>query len=404
MLTPLRQPVFRRLWLASVLSNMGQLIGGVGAAWTMTQLTPAADLVALVQTAQFFPLMLFALPAGAIADMYDRRIVILVALTLAFTGALSLAVFAALGMLSPWLLLWLCFLIGSGISFFWASWQASVREQVSITMLPAAVALNSISYNIARSLGPAAGGIIVAVAGPVASFSVNTLFFLPLIFAFYRWNRTHDNSRPPPERLAGTIVSGMRYVANSPSIRGVLIRTLVTGLAGGALTGLLPLVARDLLGGDASTFGFLLGAFGVGAIVGALSMNRVRAILSPETTARVSIMLMAAATAVVAVSGSQTMTMAALLTAGMVWLPAVTTFNVSIQFAAPRWVAGRTLAAFQAAIAGGLGLGSWFWGILARSHNVDSALIASAVVLALSTLLGLWLPVPAAERPAEDDT
>src|SRR4051812_16573097 len=186
---PLRHSTFRRIWLASVLSNLGILIQGVGAAWAMTQMASSADKVALVQTALSLPIMLIAIPAGAIADMYDRRIVALVALCFALSGATTLSVLTALGLTTPNILLGLCFAVGSGMALMGPAWQSSVAEQVPVEMLPSALALNGISYNIARSIGPAVGGIVVAATGSGAAVSLKPILFLPPNSAFFLWKR-----------------------------------------------------------------------------------------------------------------------------------------------------------------------------------------------------------------------
>src|SRR5262252_5104847 len=262
---PLRHVVFRRIWLASLLSNLGLLIQAVGAAWAMTQMTASADKVALVQTALMLPVMLIAMPAGAVADMYDRRVVALISLTISLTGATALTVLTWLGHINPQILLALCFVVGSGMALFGPAWQSSVSEQVPAETLPSAVALNGISYNIARSFGPAIGGIVVATAGAVAAFAANALLYLPLFVVLFLWRRVTEPSRLPRERLNRAIVSGVRYIANSPPIKIVLARTFLTGLIGGSVSALMPLVARDLLHGGAQTYGIMLGAFGMGA-------------------------------------------------------------------------------------------------------------------------------------------
>src|ERR1700688_944029 len=256
---PLRHSAFRRIWLASLLSNLGLLIQGVGAAWAMTQMTSSADQVALVQTALMLPVMLISMPAGAIADMYDRRIVALVSLSIALSGATALSVLAWLGLITPQTLLGFCFVVGSGMALFGPAWQSSVSEQVPPETLPSAVALNGISYNIARSFGPAIGGIVVATAGAVAAFAANALFYLPLIVVLVLWRRILEPSRLPPERMARAVTSGVRYILHSPSIRVVLWRTLITGIAGGSVSALMPLVTRDLLHGGAENYGVMLG-------------------------------------------------------------------------------------------------------------------------------------------------
>jgi len=391
---PLRLKVFRRIWLASLLSNLGLMIQSVGAAWAMTQMTSAADKVALVQTALMLPIMLISMPAGAVADMYDRRVVSLVSLAIALVGASGLTGLTWSGVLTPNLLLAFCFLIGSGMALFGPAWQASVAEQVPPETLPSAVALNGISYNIARSFGPAIGGIVVAAAGAVAAFAANALCYVPLLIVLFLWRRVSEPSRLPRERLTRAMVSGFRYIANSPSIRIVLGRTLVTGIAGGSISALMPLVARDLLHGGAQTYGIMLGAFGMGAVIGALNIGEIRKRMTGEAAIRLCALVMGVAIAAVATSKMAVVTAAALVAAGAVWMLAVALFNIGVQLSAPRWVAGRSLAAFQASIAGGIAIGSWGWGHLADMIGVEGALIVSGVVMFVSPVLGLWMRMP----------
>lgn len=395
---PLRIPLFRRIWFASLLSNLGLLIQAVGAAWAMTQLTSATDMIALVQTALMLPVMLVSIGAGAIADMYDRRKVGLTALGISLVGATLLALVTLSGLLTPWMLLFFCFAIGSGMALFGPAWQASVTEQVPGDTLAQAVALNSISYNIARSFGPAIGGIIVAAAGAVTAFAVNAIFYIPLLTVLLLWRREAVPSRLPPEKLSRAMASGFRYIVHSPTIRTVLWRTFATGIAGGSVSALMPVVARDLLHGGALTYGLILGAFGMGAVSGALCMEQVRGRLTGEQAVSLCALVMAAMTAIVALSPWLLLSAAALFIAGGAWMISVTLFNIGIQLSAPRWVAGRTLAGFQAAIAGGVAIGSWFWGRIAESDGVSHSLLISALAMALTPLLGRWLRMPPVEE------
>jgi MFS family permease len=391
---PLRHSVFRRIWLASLLSNLGLLIQGVGAAWAMTQMTSSADKVALVQTALMLPIMLISMPAGAIADMHDRRVVAMVALAISLVGSTALTVLAWYGLVTPNILLMFCFIVGTGMALMGPAWQSSVSEQVPPETLPAAVALNGISYNIARSFGPAIGGIVVATAGSVAAFAANALLYLPLLVVLFLWKRVSEPSRLPRERLNRAMVSGVRYITNSPSIKIVLTRTLVTGIIGGSVSALMPLIARDLLHGGAQLYGIMLGAFGMGAVIGALNIGEVRKRLSGEAAIRACTLSMAGAIVAIALSKEPVLTAAALVVAGAVWMLAVALFNIGVQLSAPRWVAGRSLAAFQAAIAGGIAVGSWGWGYLTDHVGVEIALLVSAALMALSPLLGIWLRMP----------
>lgn len=396
---PLGYQTYRRIWLTSVLSNLGQLIQGVGAAWAMTQLARSADLVALVQAASMLPIMLFALPAGAIADMYDRRIVAIVALSLAFASAAALAAVAYLDLLSPWVLLGFSFLIGSGIALYAPSWQASVIEQVPDKVLPAAVALNSISYNIARSFGPAIGGVIVAAAGSAATFVTNALLYIPLLVVLFLWKRDVEPPRLPPEQLGRAVISGVRYIINTPPVRIVLTRSLLTACIAGSVLALMPLIARDLIDGGAGTYGLLLGCFGLGAVGGALTVARVRQKGDDERWVRSGTLALGGTIIIIAISRSAVVTGLALVLMGAMWMLMMALFNIGMQFSAPRWVAGRALASFQAAVAGGIAIGSWGWGSVADDHGVSTALLASGIAMMLSPLAGRWLPMPQLTGP-----
>lgn len=392
--SPLRYATFRHIWLASLLSNLGVLIQSVGAAWAMTQATASADKVALVQTALMLPVMLISMPAGALADMYERRIVVLVSLWIALIGATALTVLDWLGLTTPNSLLALCFVVGSGMALMWPAWQSCVSEQVSAETLPAAVALNGISFNIARSFGPAIGGIVVAMAGGVAAFAINALLYVPLIVVLSLWKPVSEPSRLPREQLSRAIVSGVRYITNSPSIKIVLTRALATALIGGSISALMPLVARDLLQGGVQTYGIMLGAFGFGAIIGALCIGEVRKRMSGEAALRACTLSMSGAIAAVALSHQPALTATALVMAGAVWMMAVTLFNIGVQLSTPRWVAGRSLAAYQAVFSGGVAIGSWGWGHLTDITGVEVALLISAALMLLSALLGLLLRMP----------
>lgn len=394
--------LFRRMWGASLFSNFGQLVQGVGAAWAMTELTAKADMVALVQTASFLPMMLFALSAGAVADTYDRRKVGLASLCLSLLGAILMTAAAWYDMLTAPLILFFTFMIGTGIALFGPSWQASVSEQVPAHSVPAAISLNSISYNIARSFGPAIGGVIVAIAGASAAFLVNALFFLPMLMVLFLWQRTVEPARLPPERLNRAVISGVRYVIHSPNIRVIILRTILTGTIGCAFQALMPLVARDLLQGDARTYGVMLGAFGVGAVIGALSVNTLRARLSAERIVQLSSVALGLAMIAVAFSTSSILTIAALLVGGWGWLVAVTIYNIGIQTVLPRWVSGRALASYQTAIAGGIAIGAWIWGHVAEEFGTAEALTISGVACVLSAGAAIWLRMPEGTNAAEE--
>lgn len=390
---PLAERTFRRIWTASVLSNFGQLFLGVGAAWEMTRLSNSASMVALVQSAMMLPLVLVTLPAGAIADMFDRRRIAMSGLAFSAACAAVLAVIVYMGLVTPWILLTFCSLIGAGVALYSPSWQASIPEQVSRDNLPAAVALGTISYNVARSFGPALGGLIVVLYGAKAVFGLTSLLYLPLLFAFFLWNRRHVPSRLPPERMHRAIIGGARYALHAPTIRTALLRVLLFGLSTATGSALAPLVARDLLNGNAATYGLLLGAQGVGAVGGALFVSTIRERFSTEWTVRVCAVVSGLALFLIGFSHHLILSCAAFLVVGAGNILTIAMLNVTVQLSAPRWVTARALSLFSSAITAGIGIGAWAWGVVASQHGVAIALAASGIAVAATALLGLVLRI-----------
>ncbi|GFE72615.1 MFS transporter [Novosphingobium sp. TCA1] len=399
---PLRERTFRRIWTASLFSNFGQLFLGVGAAWEMTRLSSSPSMVALVQSAMMLPLVLVTLPAGAIADMFDRRRIAMNGLGFSAICAAGLAAVAFLGLVTPWLLLGFCVLIGGGVALYSPAWQASIPEQVSRANLPAAVALGTISYNVARSFGPALGGLIVVVYGAKAVFGMTSLLYLPLLFSFFVWQRRHVPSRLPPERMDRAIVGGVRYALHAPAIRTALVRVFVFGLSTATASALAPLIARDLLSGDASIFGVLLGAQGVGAVAGALFVSHIRAAISTEQAVRLFALGTGMALVTIGMSREIVLTCVGFLIVGACNILTIAMLNVTVQLAAPRWVTARALSLFSSAITAGIGLGAWGWGEVAAGWSVAFALVASGVAVAATMLLGLVLPIGSDEADTEE--
>jgi MFS family permease len=397
---PLRVTMYRRIWTASLLSNFGQLILGVGAAWEMTRMGTSPSMIALVQTALMLPLMLVALPAGALADMFDRRKIAMAGLSLACFFASVLALLSYLGLTTPWVLLAFCTLIGVGVALYGPAWQASIGEYVEPAMLPKAIALGSVSYNLARSFGPALGGVIVLAAGAKTAFAINALCYFPLLLVYLFWRRIPVSSRLPPERIDRAIISGMRYVFHAKPIRTVLFRAFLFGAAGATATALAPLIAKTTLGGDASTFGILLGASGIGAVFGAIMVARFGEIFGPERGA----MILSASTgfALIAMgfSHSLVLTCMCMFVAGSANIMTISLFNISVQMTAPRWVTARALSLFLSALTGGVGLGAWMWGSVAGGWSVESAIIASGIVMLCLPFLTFVMPLPEAVSQA----
>lgn len=362
----------------------------VAAAWAMLQLTGEPDLVALVQTAAMLPVMLLAITAGALADMYDRRRVAIAALFLSLTGAVILVVVTATDHISPTFILLGVFVTGTGIALYTPAWQASATELVGVKALPAAIVLFAMSSNAARTIGPAIGGFVIASAGLVAAFSINAVLYLPIIVALFLWKRGARSTHLPPERLDQAMLAGLRYVRHSPPMRRVILRAFFTSAGGVAIYAMLPFVAETNLGGGPRTYGFLLGGFGLGAVALAALTNKLQNRFSPESTIVVCSVVLGGALFIAAFSPIVIVTVLAMVAAGGAWMVSISTYNVSIQLASPRWVSGRALAAFQAAVAGGMALGAALWGILADEYGIVVAMVAAGGFLIATAFLGLF--------------
>ncbi|ANY84697.1 ABC transporter permease (plasmid) [Microvirga ossetica] len=393
-LSPFRHPIFRAVWLASLASNFGSLIESVGAAWLMTSLGASAGMIALVQASTTLPIMLFSLAAGAIADNFDRRRLMLTAQVFLLIASIGLTLVTFLGLVTPWLLLLFTFLVGCGTAFNGSAWQSLVGEMVPRSDLPGAIALNSMGYNVARSVGPAIGGFIVAAAGAFGAFAANAVSYIGLIAVLARWRPEAPPRILPPESLGTAMAAGLRYVAMSPNISLVLVRGAMFGLAAIAVQALMPLIARDLVHGGPLTFGLLLGAFGAGAVCGALLVARLQRALSIEAIVRLGFIGFAICVIGAGLSSSAILTMVAMVFGGGSWVVALSSFNVTVQLSAPRWVVGRALALYQMATFGGMACGSWIWGEIAERYGITEALLMAGLVLVAGAAFGLRYALP----------
>jgi MFS family permease len=389
-LVAFQSKTFRLLWSA----NLGGLVEGVGAAWLMTSLATSHGMVALVQSSTTLPVMIFSLAAGALADNFDRRRIMLIAQLLMLCVSATLAVLSYSHALTPWLLLCFTFLIGCGGALHNPSWQASMGDVVPREHLPGAVALNSMSYNLMRSIGPAIGGVIVATAGAAFAFLFNVFCYFALIFALWRWKNDTSKALLPREPFGSAMSAGFRYVLMSPNLLKVMCRGFVFGLTAIVILALLPLVARDHVKGTAITYGIMLGFFGFGAICGALLIGRIRDLLNNEWVIRAAFFTLAVSCACLALSHQIWLSCLLLMPAGVAWVQAFSLFNVTVQMSTPRWVVGRALSLYQTATFGGMAAGSWAWGELADAHGVTGALLVASAALAVGGLLGIVLRQP----------
>ena len=399
-LAPLRLPMFRAIWAANLIGSTGWLVQGVGAAWLMTSLAGTPAMVALVQTATMAPILLFALFAGALADLWDRRWVLLLAQLWVAAAAFGLALISHLGLVTPMALLLFTFLIGTGAALNGPAWQAVVRELVPGEQLAAAVTLNAIGFNLARAVGPAVGGAVVAALGTDAAFLLNGIAALALVAVLLAWRRQLPPDDLPRERLGSAVVTGLRYVAETPALRGVLIRAAVFGIAASAALALLPLIARDRLGGGPVVYGFLLGAFGVGALLGAFLIHPLRSRRGAEFV--ITLLSAAGGLAFVLIGllpGWFLAVVPALAVAGTAWLGAFSTFNIAVQMRTAFWVQARVLALYQTVVFGGMALGSWGWGELADQTGIELAYLAAGGLMLASVALHWRMPLKGGEAP-----
>jgi MFS family permease len=373
------------LWVASVVSNVGTWMQNVGGAWLMTELTTSPVLVALMQTATSLPIFLVGLPAGALADIVDRRRLLLVAQTWMLVVAGTLGGLTLVGLMNPWLLLAFTFALGLGSAFNAPAWQAVIPEVVSRPRMPAAVALESAGFNLARAVGPAAGGLIVAWVGPGANFMLNAASFLATIFVLYRWKRTRRVSDLPAERLLSATRAGLRYAQNAPELRAVLVRTIAFMLCASALWALLPLVARREMGLPSSGYGLLLGSLGAGAVAGAFWLPRLRDRLSGDARIAMASVMFCLATLALGYVSNLAVLCAIMLAAGVAWMIVTSGLNVMVQASAPKWVKARALGTYLLVFQGTLAASSLVWGFVAERVGDPLALSVAAVGL----LLGL---------------
>ncbi|MDO5706199.1 MAG: MFS transporter, partial [Paracoccus sp. (in: a-proteobacteria)] len=393
-LAPLRYPAFRTLWGATLISNFGGMVQAVGAAWLMTQLTDSTTLIALVQASNTLPIMALALASGALADILDRRSLLIAAQLFMAVVSVVLAVVAWQGGLTPWLLLGFTFLIGAGQALYNPPWQATQGDLVPRRDLPAAVSLNSVGFNLMRSVGPAAGGFITAAFGAPVAFAINAVSYVPLLGALFRWRPQPAPRTMTPEPFVAAVGAGLRYVALSPNLMRVIARGALFGFAAVAVLALLPLIAARHPEGGSLLLGALLGCYGVGAIGGALLNPRIRARFNNENVTRLAFAGFGLAAATLALTDSVWAHAAAMLPAGASWVLALSLFNVTVQLSTPRWVVARALALYQTAVFGGMAVGAWIWGMTAGIYGIEAAFLGSAGLLFLGALIGFWFTAP----------
>lgn len=402
---PLRHKLFRDRWIANIVSNLGSWMQDTAGTWLMTILTSSPLLIALMQTAASFPVLVMGVLAGATADIFDRRRLLLFWQAWMLITVAILTAFSFAGYLSPWALLGLTFFLNIGSAMSNPAWQAIVPELVPRDELPDAIAINSAGFNLARAVGPALGGLAVGAFASVfigagSVFLFNSLSFLAVIWVLYRWKRTPlFKSALPAERLFGSVRAGLRYVRHAPVLLSVFTRGFLFTLFSSAVWALLAVVAHRDLSQGAMGYGVLNGCLGAGAVMGAATLPRLRKRVNADTILAAASVVYAMTLLTMAFSKSIWPVIIALLMAGFSWTSTTSTLNVSVQLSVPAWVQARALGSYQMVFQGGMAIGSALWGFVAEHTSTNIALVAAAVGMVVTLLLVRKVHLPQGAIP-----
>ncbi|MBV9610126.1 MAG: MFS transporter [Acidobacteria bacterium] len=375
---PLRQPLFRSLWTAAIISYVGTWMQNVGTGWLMASLTTSPMMVGLVQAATTLPVFLVILPAGALADVVDRRRFLLITQGWMVLSAAVLGVLTIFGIINPAILIGLTFVLGLGAVMNDPAWQAITADVVPRPQLEQAIALNSAGFNAARALGPALGGVVIAAAGSGIAFLLNAVSFFGVILFLYRWKRAPRSEPNPAQRMHEALIAGFRYVRTAPRAKAVLVRTCVFSLSASVIWSLLPLIARNR---GAMGYGSLLGCFGLGALCGATLLPALRRLLNLDSLVGLATFVFALVTFLIGRTGGFASMCGLLFVAGACWIAILTTFNVSAQTMCPEPIRARALSMYILALQGGMAAGSALWGAVATRVGLPSAFLLAATGL-----------------------
>jgi predicted MFS family arabinose efflux permease len=394
---PLRHTMFAVIWAATILGNIGGFMRDVASSWVITGLSANPAAVALIQTAATLPIFLLAIPAGVLSDILDRRRFLIFGQFLLAATSASLLTLSHFGLLTAEALIGLTFLGGVGTALMGPSWQAIVPELVPRTELKGAVALNSLGINIARAIGPALGGLVLASLGAAVTYGADVVSYVFVVLALVAWRRAPKVEDGLSEHFAGALRAGLRYARHSRELRVVLLRAAVFFLFASSVWALLPLVARNMLGGTASYYGVLLGAVGAGAIAGAVLLPKLRARLNPDALVLLASLIAAVVMASLSFVPSQLGAVGLMVALGAGWIFALTTLNGVAQAVLPNWVRGRGLAIYLMVFNGAMAAGSLGWGLVAQQLGLSNTLLLGAVGLAVAASLLHRLHLPSGE-------
>ncbi|MFC4170500.1 MFS transporter [Microvirga sp. GCM10011540] len=394
---PLHHRLFAVIWAATVLGNIGTFMRDVSSSWLVTDLSASPAAVAMIQAAGTLPVFLFSIPAGVLSDILDRRrFLVMIQVGLGLVSS-TLALLAWTGNVTVESLVLLTFLGGTGAALATPAWQAITPELVPKADIKGAVALNSLGINIARSIGPALGGFVLAALGAAAVYGIDVLTYAIVSAALLWWRREADAEAGLREHFGGALRVGFRYACASRSLHRILWRTVLFFGSASAAWALLPLVARQEIGGGPGFYGLLLGSVGAGAICGALVMPRARARLGQDGLVLAATVVTAGATILLALTDLEVVGLLATFVLGTAWITMLTTLNGTMQAILPNWIRGRGLAIYLTAFNGAMAAGSLGWGLVAQETGTDAALIGAGAALALSGLLAHRASLPEGE-------
>jgi MFS family permease len=390
---PLRVAMFRNLLIADLVSDIGTFMQGVGAAWLMVSQGAGPLLVALIQTSSALPFFLLALPAGALGDIFDRRKLIVTTEVWMLSVAVALAALTLLHWITPWMLLLLTLALSIGDALEAPTWRAVLPEVVPREDLLSAIALNGIEFNLARAIGPALGGFLIAVAGVATAFTLNALSFLGVLWVIVRWKRPARLRGAPRETLSGATRAALRYTRNTPDMLTVLGRIVSIMFFASAFWALLPTVAHGLRG-SSTLYGLLLTFFGGGAVLGAMVLQRARSFFSADVMLTIGTTVFAGALWATATFRSIMPLCVAIAFGGAAWTAVMSLMSTVMQNLAPDWVRARASAVFMLVYMGAWAAGSAFWGYVAGHRGTHFSLVAAAIGTAASPVLILISRLP----------
>ena len=395
-LAPFRFTAFRDIWIANLLSSIGSVMQSVAAAWMMTELTSSHMLVALINASSVIPFLVLGVFAGAIADAYDRRLVMLWSQVFMLVVSALLSVLGYAHAISPMALIVLTLLVGLGTALNAPAWQASVRLQVDRAALPQAISLNSIAFNIARSLGPALGGIVISLWSVNMAFALNAISYLAMIVVLMRWHPPRQDRVHAP--IGPAIMLGLRFCLKSSPITRILLRGLVFGIGAAGFQALMPVIVRQQFGGDQVGYGLMVGAFGAGSVLCAIWVGNIRRRIGSENLIGIATVLFAAAQILVAATHQMPIAIAGAALGGVGWIAVLTSLNVAMQMRSPDAILARCMSIYQAVAFGGMAVGAWIWGALADQVGLVGALRLSALWLMATLVLRMIAPMPARDE------